>query len=73
MHWVDPEGWDGEGGGGSSGWGTDVHPWLTHVNVWQKPLQYCNYPSIKIHNFFFLKNNGYSLGKGCNMKVLLEC
>ena len=53
MHWVDPEGWDGEGGGGSSGWGTDVHPWLTHVNLWQKPLQYCNYPSIKIHNFFF--------------------
>ena len=25
---------DGEGGGGS-GWGTHVHPWLIHVNVWQ--------------------------------------
>ena len=21
--------------------GTHVHPWLIHVNVWQKPLQYC--------------------------------
>ena len=24
-----------------SGWGTHVDPWLIHVNVWQKPLQYC--------------------------------
>ena len=23
------------------GWGTHVNPWLIHVNVWQKPLQYC--------------------------------
>ena len=43
VHWDNPEGWDGEGGGrGSSGWGTHVHPWLIHVNVWQKPVQYCN-------------------------------
>ena len=27
--------------GGASGWGTHVNPWLIHVNVWQKPLQYC--------------------------------
>ena len=27
---------------GGSGWGTHIKPWLTHVNVWQKPLQYCN-------------------------------
>ena len=32
VHWDDPEGWDGEGG---SGWGTNVHPWLIHLNVWQ--------------------------------------
>ena len=24
-----------------SGWGTHVDPWLIHVKVWQKPLQYC--------------------------------
>ena len=24
---------------GGSGWRTHVHPWLIHVNVWQKPLQ----------------------------------
>ena len=45
VHW-DPEGWDWEGG---SGWGKHVHPWLIHVNVWQKPLQYCKAnPPIKI-------------------------
>ena len=30
--------------GGGSGWGTHVNRWLIHVNVWQKPLQYCNQP-----------------------------
>ena len=34
-------GWRGRWEGGS-GWGTHVHPWLTHVSVWQKPPpQYC--------------------------------
>ena len=47
--WDNPEGWDGEGGGrGGSGWGTHVHPWLIHVNVWQKPLQYCKLISIQL-------------------------
>ena len=32
VHWDDPEGWYGEGG---SGWGTCVHPWRIHVDVWQ--------------------------------------
>ena len=29
--------WDGTGRevGGVSGWGTRVHPWRIHVNVWQ--------------------------------------
>ena len=36
VHWDDPEGWSGEGGGsGGSGWETRVHPWQIHVNVWQ--------------------------------------
>ena len=36
VHWDDPEGWDEEGGGrGGSGWGTRVHLWWIHVNVWQ--------------------------------------
>ena len=37
VHWDDPEGWYGEGGErGGSGWGTHLHPWLIHANVWQK-------------------------------------
>ena len=36
VHWDDPEGWYGEGGGrGGSGLGTHVHPWQIHVDVWQ--------------------------------------
>ena len=25
-----------------------VHPWLIHVNVWQKPLQYCKVISLHL-------------------------
>ena len=49
VHWDDPEGWDGEGGGGGGpGWGTHVHPWLIHINVWQKPLQYFKVVSLQL-------------------------
>ena len=30
-----------------SGRGTHVNPWLIHVNVWQKPLQYCKVISLQ--------------------------
>ena len=33
---------------GGSGWGTYVNPWLIHVNVWQKPLQYCKVISLQL-------------------------
>ena len=45
-------GWEGRWEGGS-GWGTHVNPWLIHVNVWQKPLQYC-----KGISFQLIKING---------------
>ena len=36
VHWDDPEGWDGEGGGtGVQDGETHAHPWQIHVNVWQ--------------------------------------
>ena len=41
-------GWGGTGEGGS-GWGTHVHPWLMHVNVWQKPPQYCKAISLQLN------------------------
>ena len=41
MLWDNPEGGDGEGGGrGIQDGGAHVHPWLIHVDVWQKPPQY---------------------------------
>ena len=40
-------GWRGRWEGGS-GWGTHVNPWLIHVNVWQKPLQYCKVISLQL-------------------------
>ena len=37
-----PEGYDGEGDGrGIQDGGTHVYLWLIHVDVWQKPSQYC--------------------------------
>ena len=49
VHWHNPEGCDGEGGGkGGSEWETHVHPWLIHVSVWQKPLQYCKAISLQL-------------------------
>ena len=42
-------GWRGKWEGGS-GWGTHVNPWLIHVNVWQKPLQYCKVISLQLIN-----------------------
>ena len=38
VRWDDPEEWDGEGGGRRV---QDGEHMKIHVNVWQKPLQYC--------------------------------
>ena len=31
-----------------SGGGIHVNPWLIHINVWQKPLQYCKVISLQL-------------------------
>ena len=46
-----PEGWGGEGDGGvvqEVGGGTYVHPWLIHMDAWQKPPQYCKVISLQL-------------------------
>ena len=48
-------GWGGRWEGGS-GWGTHVNPWLIHVNVWQKPLQYCKEISLQLIKINVKKN-----------------
>ena len=52
LGWPRGMGWGGRWEG-DSGWGTHVNPWLIHVNVWQKPLQY-----YKIINLQLIKING---------------
>ena len=47
LGWPRGMGWEGSGRG-ESGWGTHVDPWLIHVNVWQKPLQYCKVISLQL-------------------------
>ena len=40
-------GWCGRWEGGL-GWGTHVNLWLIHVDVWQKPLEYCKVISLQL-------------------------
>ena len=38
VHWDDPEGWYGEGGGRrveGPGWGTHIYLWWIHLDIWQ--------------------------------------
>ena len=62
MHETGAQGWctgmtqrDGMGRevGGGFRWGTHANTWLIHVNVWQKPLQYC-----KVISFQLIRNKG---------------
>ena len=54
---------------GGSGWGTHVTSWLIHVNVWQKPLQYCKVISLQL-----IKINGKKEKRilVCSMPVVQE-
>ena len=51
-------GWGGRQERGS-GWGIHVNPWLTHVNVWQKPLQYCKVISLQLIKINEKKKNNF--------------
>ena len=49
VHWDDPEGWYGEGSGRGFQDGEHMYtPGRIHVNVWQKPLQYCKVISLQL-------------------------
>ena len=75
-------GWRGRREGGP-GWGTHVNPWLIHVNVWQKPLQYCKVISlqlIKINgkkrillNLYIICVSGGQMEKLSNTDALTHC
>ena len=46
---------------GRSGWGTHVNPWLIHVNVWQKLLQYRKVISLQLIKMNLKKETFLSL------------
>ena len=53
VHCDNPEGWEGRGVGRELGEGvqngeTHVHPLLIHVDVWEKPPQYCKAISLQL-------------------------
>ena len=52
--------------GGGIGMETHVNPWLIHVNVWQKPLQYCEVISLQL-----IKINGKKRKKNKVPSILL--
>ena len=51
--WDNLEGW--EVGGKLKREGTYVYLWLIHVDVWQKPTQYCKAVIFQLINKNFLK------------------
>ena len=67
-------GWGGRWEAGS-GWGTHVNPWLIHVNVWQKPLQYCKVISLQLIkiNEKTKQKVWWNPGKINSKKSLLSC
>ena len=66
LGWPRGMGWGGRWERGP-GWGTHVNPWLIHVNVWQKPLQYC----IVIRLQLKLKKNKWTCLNGTSNTVLI--
>ena len=46
--WDNPEGWGGDGSETEVQNGGGGHMWLIHVNVWQKPPQYCKLISLQL-------------------------
>ena len=73
MHEMGAQGWctgmtqrDGMGRemGGGIGMGNTCKSWLIHVNVWQKPLQYC-----KVINLQLIKINGKNKNNDRNKKI----
>ena len=55
--------WRGRWEGGSR-CGIHVNPWLIHVNVWQKPLQYCKVISLQL-----IKINGKKKEQLANVRI----
>ena len=54
-----------------SGWGIHVNPWLIHITVWQKPLQYCKVISLQLIKISG-KKNGTLVPTGKFLQLVLH-
>ena len=71
LGWPRGMGWRGRWEGGS-GCRTHVNPWLIHVNVWQKPLQYCKVISLQLIKMIGEKKSVHTLKKKVRKKRVNE-
>jgi len=46
--WDNPDRWGGERGEGGFRMGDTYTPWVIHVNMWQKPPQYCKELTLQL-------------------------
>ena len=56
VHWGDPKGWDGEGGGKGFRMGNTCTPMADSYQCMVKPLQYCKVISLQLKWINLLKN-----------------
>ena len=63
--------WSGRWEGGS-GWRIHVNPWLIHVNILQKPLQYCKVISLQLIKINEKKNLMKYLSSADRMTATLD-
>ena len=62
--WSGGMGWGGKGEGGFKREGTCVYLWVIHVDVLQKPSQYCKETIFQLKiNKFKLKKNKFQLSE----------
>ena len=61
VHWDDPEGWDGEGGGRGFRMGNTCTPVVDSCQCMAKPIKYCKVISLQLKeiNLYFLKKITY--------------
>ena len=50
VHWDDPEGWYGEGGGRRVQYGEHRYTWRGVILIYGKPIQYCKVKKKKSTN-----------------------
>ena len=62
----------GREAGGGIGMGNICNPWLIHVSVWQKPLQYCKVISLQLIKINEKEKKNKQRNRGKQFKKIKE-